>query len=38
MQMSLVVVIGPRHGSLLPQGIPYTHAEYREARVAACPS
>jgi hypothetical protein len=33
----LVLVIGPRYGSLLPQGMSYTHAEYREARATGIP-
>ena len=30
----VVLLIGPRYGSLLPQGISYTHAEFREAQGA----
>ena len=33
----VVVLIGPRYGSLLPQGISYTHAEFREAQGAGTP-
>ena len=33
----VIVLIGPRHGSLLPQGISYTHAEFREAQGAGTP-
>lgn len=33
----VVLIIGPRYGSLLPQGVSYTHAEYREARAAGLP-
>jgi hypothetical protein len=33
----LVLIVGPRYGSLLPQGISYTQAEYREARSAGIP-
>ncbi len=33
----LVLLIGPRYGSLLPQGISYTHAEFREAQGAGIP-
>jgi hypothetical protein len=30
----VVLLVGPRYGSLLPQGISYTHAEFREAQGA----
>lgn len=30
----VILLIGPRYGSLLPQGISYTHAEFREAQGA----
>ena len=33
----VIMLIGPRYGSLLPQGISYTHAEYREAQGAGLP-
>ncbi|MEQ1871805.1 MAG: DUF4062 domain-containing protein, partial [Vicinamibacterales bacterium] len=33
----VVLLIGPRYGSVLPQGISYTHAEFREARGAGIP-
>ena len=33
----MVLIIGPRYGSLLPQGISYTHAEFREAQGAGIP-
>ena len=33
----VVLIIGPRYGSLLPSGISYTHAEFREARGAGIP-
>ena len=32
-----ILLVGPRYGSLLPQGISYTHAEYREAQGAGIP-
>ncbi len=33
----VVLAVGPRYGSLLPQGISYTEAEFREARAAGIP-
>src|SRR5207247_1062342 len=33
----VILLIGPRYGSLLPQGISYTHAEFREAQGAGTP-
>ena len=33
----VILLIGPRYGSLSPQGISYTHAEYREAQGAGVP-
>src|SRR3972149_4189989 len=33
----VVLLIGPRYGSLLPQGITCTHAEFREAQGAGTP-
>ena len=33
----VVLLIGPRYGSLLPQGISYTHAEFRAAQGAGLP-
>lgn len=33
----VVLIVGPRYGSLLPQGISYTQAEFREARGAGIP-
>lgn len=33
----VVLVVGPRYGSLLPQGISYTQAEFREARALGLP-
>lgn len=33
----VVLIVGPRYGSLLPQGISYTQAEFREARALAIP-
>ena len=33
----VVLLIGPRYGSLLPQGISYTHAEFRAAQGAGIP-
>ena len=33
----VVLLVGPRYGSLLPQGISYTHAEYREAQGVGLP-
>ena len=30
----LVLLIRPRYGAMLPQGISYTHAEFREAQAA----
>ena len=33
----VVLLVGPRYGSLLPQGISYTHAEYREAQGEGLP-
>ena len=30
---AVVLIIGPRYGSLLPQGISYTHAEFERHRV-----
>ena len=33
----VVIVVGPRYGSILPQGISYTHAEFREAQGAGIP-
>lgn len=33
----VVLLIGPRYGSALPQGISYTHAEFREAQGAGIP-
>ena len=32
-----VLIVGPRYGSLLPQGISYTQAEFREARSLGIP-
>src|SRR5262249_62299712 len=34
---AFVLLVGPRYGSVLPQGISYTHAEFREARSAGIP-
>src|SRR5262245_1038742 len=34
---AVVLIIGPRYGSLLPQGIPYTQAEFTEAQGAGIP-
>lgn len=34
---AVVLLVGPRYGSLLPQGISYTHAEFREARERGIP-
>ena len=34
---AVVLLIGPRYGSLLPQGISSTHAEFREAQGAGIP-
>jgi len=34
---ALVLLIGPRYGSVLPQGISYTHAEFREAQGLGIP-
>ena len=33
----VILLVGPRYGSMLPQGISYTHAEYREAQGAGVP-
>lgn len=33
----VILLMGPRYGSLLPQGISYTHAEFREAQGAGTP-
>jgi hypothetical protein len=33
----VVLMVGPRYGSLLPQGISYTQAEFREARALGLP-
>jgi hypothetical protein len=33
----VVLIVGPRYGSLLPQDISYTHAEFREARALGIP-
>ena len=33
----VVLLVGPCYGSLLPQGISYTHAEYREAKRVGIP-
>ena len=33
----VVLLIGPRYGSLLPQSISYTHAEFRAAQGAGIP-
>ncbi len=33
----VILLIGPRYGSLSPQGISYTHAEYREAQGVGLP-
>ena len=33
----VILLIGPRYGSLLPQGISYTHAEFHEAKGADIP-
>jgi hypothetical protein len=33
----VVLIVGPRYGSLIPQGISYTQAEFREARGAGIP-
>ena len=33
----VILLVGPRYGSLLPQGMSYTHAEYREAQSAGVP-
>lgn len=33
----VVLVLGPRYGSVLPQGISYTQAEFREARALGIP-
>lgn len=33
----VVLIVGPRYGSLLPQGISYTHAEFREAKERGIP-
>jgi hypothetical protein len=32
-----VLIVGPKYGSLLPQGISYTQAEFREARSVGIP-
>ena len=34
---AMVLLIGPRYGSVLPQGISYTHAEFREAQGLGIP-
>jgi len=34
---AVVLLVGPRYGSLLPQGVSYTHAEFREARSRGIP-
>src|SRR5688500_7353286 len=34
---AMVLLIGPRYGSVLPQGISYTHAEFREAQGVGIP-
>ena len=33
----VVLIVGPRYGSLLLQGISYTQAEFREARALGIP-
>jgi len=33
----VVLIVGPRYGSVLPQGISYTQAEFREARALGIP-
>jgi len=33
----VVLIVGPRYGSVLPQGTSYTQAEFREARAAGIP-
>ena len=33
----VILLVAPRYGSMLPQGISYTHAEYREAQGAGVP-
>ena len=33
----VILLIGPRYGSLSPQGVSYTHAEYREAQGVGLP-
>ena len=33
----VVLLIGPRYGSALPQEVSYTHAEFREAQGAGIP-
>lgn len=33
----IVLIVGPKYGSLLPQGISYTQAEFREARALGIP-
>ena len=33
----VILLVGPRYGSMLPQGISCTHAEYREAQGAGVP-
>lgn len=33
----VVLIVGPRYGSLLPQGISYTQAEFRDARALGIP-
>lgn len=34
---AVVLIIGPRYGSELPEGISYTHAEFREAKRLGIP-
>ena len=34
----VILLMGPRYGSLLPQGISYAHAEFREAQGAGTPA
>lgn len=33
----VVLILGPRYGSVLPQGVSYTQAEFREARALGIP-